>query len=77
MQTVLKCNNIIPYANTMAAMKNFVVSKEIDYVCIASSQNRFILPDLPIVVNLSKCEKVLCFLYKGKKVSYSSFYKDE
>ena len=61
----------------MAAMKNFVVSKEIDYVCIASSQNRFILPDLPIVVNLSKCEKVLCFLYKGKKVSYSSFYKDE
>jgi len=77
MQTVLKCNNTIPYANTMAAMKNFVVSKEIDYAYIASSQNRFILPDLPIVVNLSKCEKVLCFLYKSKKVSYSSFYEDK
>ena len=28
-----------------------------------------------ITVNLSKCEKLLCFLYKGKKVPHSSFYE--
>ena len=28
-------------------------------------------------MNLSKCEKALCFLCKGKKVSHSSFYEDE
>ena len=35
------------------------------------------MPDLPIVVNLSKYEKALCFLYKGKKVPHSSFYEDK
>jgi len=35
------------------------------------------LPDLPIAVNLSKCGKILCFLYKSKKVPYSSFYEDK
>jgi len=45
----------------MAIIENFVVSKKINYACIASSQNRFVLPDLPIAVNLSKCEKALCF----------------
>ena len=28
-------------------------------------------------MSFSKCEKILCFLCKGKKLSYSSFYKDE
>ena len=41
------------------------------------SQNKFVLPDLFIAVNLSKYEKALCFLYKNKKVPYNSFYKDE
>jgi len=44
---------------------------------MASSQNRFILPNLSIAVNLSKCEKALCSLCKGKKVHHGSFYKDE
>ena len=44
---------------------------------MASSQNRFVLPNLPITVNLSKCEKTLCILCKGKKVSHSSFYEDK
>jgi len=44
---------------------------------MASSQNRFVLPNSPIAINLSKCEKVLCFLGKSKKAPYSSFYKDE
>jgi len=44
---------------------------------MASSQNRFVLPDLSIVMNFSKYEKALCSLYKGKKVSHSSFYEDE
>ena len=61
----------------MAVMEDFVALKKINYVYMASSQNRFVLPDLPIAVNLSKCEKVLYSLYKGKKVPYGSFYKDE
>ena len=75
MQTVLKCDNAILYANTMAIMKNFVVSKKINYICMASSQNRFVLPGLPITIDLSEYKKVLCFLYKGKKALYGSFIK--
>ena len=44
---------------------------------MASSQNRFVLSNLFITVNLSKCEKTLCSLCKGKKSSYSSFYEDK
>ena len=58
-------------------MKNFIVSSRINYVCIALSQSKFILPNLFIAINFSKCKKVLCFLCKGEKVSYSSFYEDE
>jgi len=61
----------------MAAMEDFVAMKKINYAYMASSKNRFILPNLSIAVNLSKCEKVLCSLYKGKKVPHGSFYKDE
>ena len=61
----------------MATMKDFVVSKEIKYTYIALSLNKFVLPDLSIVVNLSKCKKTLFFLYKDKKAPYSSFYEDE
>jgi len=77
MQTVLKYNNTIPCTNTMAAMENFVALREINYVCMASSQNRFVLLGLSVAVNLSKCEKTLYFLCRGKKASYSSFYEDE
>jgi len=41
----------------MAIIKNFVVLKKIDYTYMASSQNRFVLSDLLITVNLSKYEK--------------------
>ena len=58
-------------------MEDFVVLKKINYICMASSQNRFILPNLPIAVNLSKCKKALCSLCKSKKVPHGSFYKDE
>jgi len=61
----------------MAEMENFVALKEINYTCMASSQNIFVLPDSPIAVNLSKCEKALCSLCKGKKVPHSSFYEDK
>jgi len=61
----------------MVAMEDFVASKEINYACMALSQNKFVLPDLSIAVNLSKYEKALCFLCKGKKAPYASFYKDE
>jgi len=61
----------------MATIEDFVVLKEINYGCMTSSQNRFVLPDSPIAMNLSKCEKALCFLCKGKKAPYGSFYEDE
>ena len=38
MQTVLKCNNTIAYANVIVIIQNIVVSKEINYTCIALSQ---------------------------------------
>jgi len=39
---------------------------------MASNQNKFVLSDLPITVNLSKCKKTLCFLYKSKKAPHGS-----
>ena len=59
MQIILKYNNIILYTNTIVVMEDFVALKKIDYACIASNQNRFILSDLPITVNLSKYKKIL------------------
>ena len=53
------------------------MSTILKYACIAPSQSKFVLFDLSITVNLSKCEKTLCFLYKDKKVPYGSFYKDK
>ena len=76
-QTILKYDYIILCTNTMAAMEDFVALKKINYVCMASSQNRFILPNLPITVNLSKYKKALYSLYKNKTVPYGRFYKDE
>jgi len=67
MQTVLKYDNAIFYTNMMATMEDFVVSKKINYAYIAPSQNKSVLLDLFIVMNLSK----------WKKASYSSFYEDE
>ena len=61
----------------MAVIKNFVVLKKINYTCIALSQNKFIISNLSIIINLSKYKKILYLLYKNKKTSYNSFYKDE
>jgi len=61
----------------MAIMEDFVVSKKINYICITLGQNRFVLPNLSITTNLSKCEKKLYFLCKSKKVPHSNFYEDE
>jgi len=41
------------------------------------SQSRFVLPNLFIAVNFSKCEKSLYLLCKDKKAPHSSFYKGE
>ena len=58
-------------------MEDFIWSSKVNYTYIASSQNGFVLPNLPIAANPSKCEKVLCSLCKGKKAPHGSFYKDE
>jgi len=77
MQTILKYDNIILCTNIIAKMKDFIALKEINYTCIASSQNKFVLSNSPIAVNLSKYRKILYSLYKSKKTPHSSFYKDE
>jgi len=61
----------------MATIEDFIALKEINYTFMASSQNRFVLLDSSIAVNLSKCEKTLCSLYKSKKASHGSFYEDK
>jgi len=58
-------------------MENFIIPSKVNYICIASSQSKFVLFDLLIIVNSSKYEKTLCFLFKSKKASHSSFYEDE
>ena len=67
MQNFLRCDNTIIYINMIAIMEDFIVSKEINYVYMALSQSKFVLLDLFIAVNISKCEKTLCFLCKNKK----------
>jgi len=75
-QTVFKCDNIIPYTNTITAMKDFVALKEINYICMASSQNKFVLSNLLIAVNLSKYVKRLYVLYiRVKKHLIAAFMK--
>ena len=48
-------------------MENFIGSSRVNYAYMAFNQNKFVLLDLPITVNLSKYEKALFFLCKGKK----------
>ena len=59
----------------MAVMEDFVASKEIIYTCMASSQNRFVLLNLLIAINLFKYEKTLCFFIKVKKCLMVAFMK--
>ena len=58
-------------------MKDFVVSKEINYIYMTLSQNKFILSNLSITMKFSKCEKTLCFLYKDKKHLMAAFIKNK
>ena len=67
MQTVLKYNNVITCVNIIAIVENLKASSRINYVYMASSQNKFTLPNLPITMNLSKYKKILYSLCKGKK----------
>ena len=53
------------------------MSSRFNHACIALSQSKSVLPDSPIAVNLSKCEKALYFLCKGRKAPHGSFYEDE
>ena len=57
-------------------MKDSIGSSKVNYICIALSQNRFVPSNLLITMILSKYEKALCSLYKGKKTPYDSFYED-
>ena len=77
MQTVFKYINAIPYANIIAAIEDFVVSKEINYIYIASSQtNLFYLTFLLLWIFLNMRRHYVSYV-RVKKASYGSFYKDE
>ena len=56
----------------MAVIEDFVVSKKINYVCMASSQNRFVLPNLPITVNV---KRHYVFCVRVKKCLTAAFMK--
>jgi len=58
-------------------MEDIIRLNRVSCVYMASNQKKFVLSDLPITINLSKCEKALCFLYKDKKALHGSFYEDE
>ena len=68
-QSIQSCTNVA------IIIENSIRSSRVNCTYMVSNQNKFVLPDLSITVSLSKCEKVLCFLYKGKKVSHGSFYE--
>jgi len=48
--------------NVGIVMEDFIRSSRVNYIYIASSQNGFVLPDSPIAINFSKCEKTLLFV---------------
>jgi len=54
MHTVSKYGNTIICANIMAAMKDFVISKKINYTCIALGQNKFVLSNSSIAMNVKR-----------------------
>ena len=58
-------------------MEDSIGSSRVNCVYMALNQNKFVLPNLSIIVNLFKCEKALCLSYKDKKAPHGSFYKDE
>ena len=49
------------------AIEDIIESDRVNCVYIAFDQNKFVLSDLFITVNLFKYEKALCFLCKSKK----------
>ena len=44
-------------------MENFVVSKGINYACMALSQNKFVLPNLSIIIDLFKLSIMFYMTY--------------
>ena len=46
-------------------MKDFIVLSRVNYTCMTLSQGKFVLPNLPIAMNLSKYEKVLQLISHG------------
>ena len=70
-QSIQSCTNVT------IVMENFIGSSRVNYTYIALNQNKFVLSDLFITMNFSKCEKRLYFLCKSKKVPYGSFYEDK
>ena len=67
--------SIQPYTNVTITMEDFMGSSRVNYTYIDSNQNKFVLPYLSIIINLSKCEKILCFLCKSKKYLMAAFIK--
>ena len=65
------------YTNIDIEIEDFIELNRVNYAYMASNQSKFVLPNLPIIVNLSKYKKALCFLCKSRKAPHGSFYEDE
>ena len=59
--------SIQPCTNVAIVIEDFIGSSRVNCVYMAFNKNKSVLPDLSIIVNLSKCEKA----------PHSSFYEDE
>ena len=70
-QSIQSCTNVA------IVIEDSIGSSRVNCVYIAFNQSKFVLSDLSIIVNLSKCKKILYLLYKSKKASHGSFYEDE
>jgi len=67
--------SIQSYTNIVTTIENFIISSRVNYTCIASSQNKFVLPDLSITMNFSNVRRYYISYIRVKKCSIAAFTK--
>ena len=67
--------SIQPCTNVVIVMENSIESSRVNYAYMASSQNRFVLPDLPIAINLFECKRYYALCVRVKKHLMAAFMK--
>ena len=67
--------SIQPCTNVVIVMENSIGSSRVNYACMASSQNRFVLSDSSIAVNLFKYKRYYTLCVRVKKHLMAAFMK--